>query len=170
MDGDEQAVHVEDGQCVDQHVAVAPLPVVFQHLGVGQQVGVGQHRALAAPGGAAGVNDGGQRVGAAGCHLVLVAVVGGALQQAAAAVLAQREHMARAGLERELADPTEVLGAADDHRRLGVGNEVADLGRLVGRIQRQKHVAGAQRGQVQQHGLHRFFYLHRNARPGRQLE
>jgi hypothetical protein len=41
------------------------------------------------------------------------------------------------------------LRRADHHRRLGVADEVGHLGRLVGGVQRQEHMAGAQRGQVQ---------------------
>ena len=67
--GDEQAVHMEDRQGVDQHVAAlgrrAPAPVALQRHRVRDQVAVAEHRPLAAPGGAAGVEDGGEVVAAA---------------------------------------------------------------------------------------------------------
>ena len=168
VDGHEQAVHVKDRQRVDQHVAAllrrSPTPVFLQHHGVGQQVAVRQHGALAAAGGAAGVQDGRQVIGPTLHRLLLVAAMRGALQQAAAAVVVQREHVARASLKGDLADPGEVAAAAHHHGRLGVADEVLDLGALVGRVQRQEGEARAQRGQVQDHGLDRFFHLHRHAR------
>jgi hypothetical protein len=79
VDGHEQAVHMEDGQCVDQHVALSPSPVVLEHDRVGQQVAVRQHGALAAARGAAGVEDGSQVVVVlAPERLVPVAAVGAA--------------------------------------------------------------------------------------------
>jgi hypothetical protein len=38
--GHEQAVHVEDRQRVDEHVARSPVPVALQHAGIAQQVAV----------------------------------------------------------------------------------------------------------------------------------
>ena len=129
-----------------------------------------EHGALAAAGGAAGVEDGGQVVGAAGHGLVLVAVVGGALEQAAGAVVTQGEHMLRAQGEGDFADPAKVAGAAHHHGGLGVADEVFDLGALVGGVERQEHVARAQRGQVQGHGFDGLFDLHGHAAAFGQLE
>ena len=61
----EQAVHVEDRQHVQQHVVLAPAPVVVQHAGVGGKVAMREHCPLAASGGAGGVQDGRQVVGLA---------------------------------------------------------------------------------------------------------
>ena len=101
VDGHEQAMHMEDGQGVDEHVPRHPAPVVLEHHRVGQQIAVRQHRPLAAPGGAAGVEDGGQVVSAPGDWDMVVAKVRGPLQQAARAVVAQREHMLRTGGKRD---------------------------------------------------------------------
>ena len=60
----------------------APAPVVLQRLRVAAAGCRGEHRALAAPGGAAGVEDGGQVVGRLRRGRVLVAAAGGALEQA----------------------------------------------------------------------------------------
>ena len=49
MRGHEQAVHVEDGQHVQQHVVGAPAPVLVQHARVGREVAVRQHGALLRP-------------------------------------------------------------------------------------------------------------------------
>ena len=78
--------------------------------------------------------------------------------------------MAAAGAEGDAAHPAEVLAGADDDARLGVGDEVLDLARLVGGVQRQEDMAGAQHAQVQQHRLDRFFGLHRDARALGQAE
>ena len=80
VNGHKQAVHMEDGQGVDEHIVILPAPVNLQHGRIGQQIAVGQHRALAAPCGAAGVENGGQIIGPALHGLLFIAVVGGALQ------------------------------------------------------------------------------------------
>ena len=61
-----------------------------------------QHGAFAAPGGTAGVEDGRQVVRTAHGWRVLVCMGRSALQQTAAAVVAQCEHMLRAGSEGDL--------------------------------------------------------------------
>jgi len=111
---------------------------------------------------AAGVQNRRQLVGRSRHHVVAVAVVRRPLQQRAGAVVIEREDMAGSGLEGDLADPAEVPAATDHHGRFGVADEVFDLGALVGGVQRQEHVAGAQRRQVQQHRLDRFLHLHRD--------
>ena len=121
---------------------------------------MGQHRALAAAGGAAGVQDRGQVVGLHGHTGVGVAAMGGAVQQAAGAVVAQREHVGGAGREGDLADPAEVLRAADHHRGLGVADEIFHFAALVGGVERQKHITRPQRGQVQHGGFDRLLHLH----------
>ena len=168
--GDEEPVHVEDRQRMDEHVAALPVPVVLQRQRVRQQVAVRQHRALAAAGGSAGVHDGGQVVAAAHGRHVLVGVDGGALEQAAGAIVVQREDMRRACQERGPAQPAEAARGAHHHGRLGVAQEEADLGILVGRIERQVHEAGTQHRQVQQQRLHRLVAMRRDARAGRQIE
>ncbi len=168
--GDEQAVHMEDRQRVDQHVARLPAPVVLQRERVGKQVAVAQHRALAAPRGARGVEDRGQVVGRAPRWLVAVAVQRGALQQRAAAIVVEREHVRRAGLERDLRHPAETASGAHHHRRLGVADEVLDLGRLVGGVERQVDEPRAQHRQVQHQRLDRLLGLRRDAAAGGQLE
>ena len=60
--GDEQAMGMEDGQRVDQHVVGGEAPELDERLGVGGEIVVGEHRALRAPGRARGVEDGGEIV------------------------------------------------------------------------------------------------------------
>ncbi len=161
---------MEDRQHVDQHVARLPAPVVLERERVAQEVAVAEHRALAAPGGAAGVEDGGQVVGRAHGRHVHIAVPGGPVEQAAGAVFVEREDVRRAGLESDLAHPAEVLARAHHHARLGVADEVLDLAGLVGGVERQEHQAGAQHGQVEHQCLDRLFGLHGHTRSGRERQ
>jgi hypothetical protein len=101
VERDEEAVDVEDRQRVDQHVAaggvaarrpVPPAPEAVQHLGVREQVPVRELRALAAAGGAARVDDGREIVRGARPGGEIVVHLRGALEQAARAVVPEREH------------------------------------------------------------------------------
>lgn len=99
-----------------------------------------EHRALAASGSPAGVDDGGE-IRAASCHhRVPIAAGAGALQQGPGAVVVEREDMAGTGLERQWTDPAEIALAARDHRRFGVADEIRHLRTLVGRVQWQIHM------------------------------
>ena len=164
MRGHEQAVHVEDGQHVQQHVVGAPAPVLVQHARVGREVAVRQHGALAAAGGAGRVQDGGQVVLPPRHGLETLRQAAGRVQQRAAAVLVQRVDMGAAGLVGGAPDPFAVLAGTHHHGGLGVFQEVLDLGLAVGGVQRQVDQARAQRGQVQQQRLGRLLGLHRHAR------
>ena len=93
-----------------------------------------------------------------------------ALEQAAAAIVAEREDDARAGAEGELGGPGEILRRADEHRRLGIAEEVADLVALVGGVERQVHEAGAQHGEVEEQRLDRLLGLHGDPARRRQVE
>ncbi|MNI31128.1 hypothetical protein D3C73_850010 [compost metagenome] len=170
MRGHEQAVHVEDGQHVQQHVVFAPAPIFVQHLRVGGQIAVRQHRALAAAGGAGRVQDGGQVFRLALHGLERLRQAARSVQQRARAVFVQRVDVRAAGLVGGALHPVLVLAGADHDGRLGIAQEVLDLGFAIGRVQRQVHQAGAQGGQVQQQRFRRLFYLHRHARPVGQVQ
>ena len=161
---------MEDRQRVDQHVAFAPVPEVLQNLRVRQQIAVAEHRALAAAGGAGGVEDRGQIAGRLRRDLVRVGKMRGAVEQRAGAVVVQREDVRHALLEGELADPREVPAGADHHRRLGVAQKIVQLGRLVGGVQRQVDEAGAQGRQVQHQRLDRLLGVRGHPAAGRDLQ
>jgi hypothetical protein len=100
-----------------------PAPIVLERDGVAQQVAVREHGPLLRP-----VVPLVYRMAArSSAHMalpgVLVAVVRGALEQAAGAVVAQGEHMLRARLEGNFADPAKVGRAAHHHSRFGIANE-----------------------------------------------
>ncbi len=50
-------------------------------------------------------------------------------------------------------------GIADDHARRGVAQEIVDLARRIGGVERQEDGAGAQRAEVEGEGLRRFLDL-----------
>ena len=79
MNGHKQAMHMEDGQGMDQHVAALPAPVVFEYLRIAEQITVAEHRAFAAAGGATGVQNGGEVLRRSCGGLVQVTVLGRAL-------------------------------------------------------------------------------------------
>ncbi len=166
MRGDEQAVDMEDRQRVDQHVAAlgwrAPVPVVLERQRVREQVAVAQHRPLAAPGRAAGVEDRRQVVALARRRRVGGAEMRRPLEQAAAAVVAEGEDPGRSRGEGELGGPDEILRRADEDGRFGIADEIGDLVALVGGVERQVDMAGAQHREVEQQRLDRLLDLHRD--------
>ena len=174
MNGHKQTMHMKDGQRVNEHIAAllgaAPAPIVLQHLGVTQQVAMREHGPFATACGAAGVHNSSQVIGLVGGRCVAVAVVGGTLQQAASAVIVERKHMSTTGLEGDFADPTKVVSTAHHHRRFGVAHKILDFVFLVGRVERQKHQARTQRGQVEHEGFDRLVDLHRHTSACWQLE
>jgi hypothetical protein len=62
------------------------------------------------------------------------------------------------------------LPGAHHHRGLGVADEVLHLAGLVGHVQRQIDVAGAQHRQVEHQRFDALFGLRRNAAFGRQVQ
>ena len=61
-------------------------------------------------------------------------------------------------------------GVVEHDRGLGVGDEVLDLGRRVGRVHRQQHGPGPDAGQVREHGLGRLLDLQRHPLAPRDAE
>ncbi len=96
VDCHKQAMHMKNGQRMNQHIANLPTPVVIQHTCIAQQIAMAQHRPFAAPRGATGVDDGGDVIGFAVNRCVQITVVRSALQQTACALVIQRDHIGRA--------------------------------------------------------------------------
>ncbi len=136
VDGHEQPVHVVDRQGMDQHVLGGEPPGSGQRPGIGRQVVVCQHRALRAPGGAGGVDDRRQVAACARDRLEAGGLAGGKIGEAPLPGRVQRFHP-RAGKAREVLHALAHLRIADDQRRLGVGDEIADLRQGVGAVERQ---------------------------------
>ena len=155
---DEEPVGVEDRQRMDQHVVGGVGPGLAQRLGVRDEVAVGQHRALGAAGGARGVEQRREIVGRALHRREGFRSRVGRVRQAALALGVERDErgagLVRSGLQR-LA-PARV---ADEDRRLGVADEVLDLGRGVAGVERQEDPAGAHRAEVEHDRLDRLLDL-----------
>ena len=136
MQRHEQPVHMEDRQRVQQHVARHETPVDVQRLGVGGDVAVGDHGALGAPGRAGGIDERRKIVGLALGGSAQGPLARRQLAEGAAAVRRhgqQRAHLVggRCGL-----DLGDALGRGDDDLGLGVADEILELGRRVGGVER----------------------------------
>ena len=170
MNCHKQAVHMKNRQGVNQHIATLPAPVIFQHLRVAEKIGMTEHRAFAATRCTAGVNDGCQVVRFCIYRRVHIAVVRGALEQTATALIVQRHHVTRACLKRDFADPAEIGRCTHHQRRFCISHEIRNFSLLVSRIQRQKHVTAAQTREIKHQHFDRFLSLHSNARRRWQLQ
>ena len=166
---DEEAVGVEDRQRVDQHVVRGEAPGVDQGPGVRDEVSVGQHRALGAAGGARGVEQRGQVVGRTLHRRESLRGRVGRLGQAALALGVERDER-RARLPRRRLQSLAPARVADEQRRLGVADEVFDLGRGVAGVERQEDAARADGGEIEDDGLDRFLDLRGHPVPGLHAE
>ena len=151
VQGDEQAVHVEDRQRMQQHVARHEAPVGVQRLGVGGDVAMRDHGALGAAGGAGGVDQRGEIVGAArrplrACGFCLAASCAKVPEPSAAMVSTERDLVGLGGA----LDLGDALGGDDDHGRLGVADEIFELGSGVGGVERIEDGADLEGGQVEE--------------------
>ncbi len=150
---------MEDRQGVEEDVGLGEAPFASQHLGVGDQVGVGQHGALGPARGPGRVEDGGEVVRAAR-HL-------GEGRRRSRGLVGQGPlppgveglHLGPAG---EGGHPFGGGGRTDDHRRLGVANEIVELRQGVAGVERQVDRPGAQAAQVKEHRHRALLHLHRH--------
>ena len=164
IDGDEQAVGMEDRQRVDEDVVGAEAPQLGQRPRVGGEIVVGQHRALRAPGGARGVEDGGEIVGAARDRRRFVRRGGDLVRRSRRRASSRgcRPPRARAW-RRARASDVERLRAADRQRRRGVGEKIFELGERIGGVERQQRRPRLEAGERQRDAIRRFVDLRRDA-------
>ena len=145
----EQAVGVEDGQRVHEHIVGGEAPALDQRPRVGAQVVVREHGAFRPPGGAGGVEDG-RQVAAVTSHVDALGRRGaGGLQKRALALAAHRLQSRHAGRGDDGGHVVAPLRAADEHDRLGIAEEVVDLRRRVRGIERQVDGARPQAAEVE---------------------
>ena len=142
-------------------------PGLAQRLGVRNEIAVGQHRALRAPGGAGGVEQGGEIVGVARDGLEGVGLAARRLGQASPAIGVEREH-ACPGRGRDRLEALVARRVADEDGGLGVAEEVLDLGRRVAGVERQEDPARPHRGEVEHDRLDRLLDLGRDPVAGPQ--
>lgn len=145
--GDEQPVRVEHRQRVHQHVGRGKAPAIAQGLGVRDQVAMGQHGAFRAAGGARGIEDRGEIIGCTRHRLRqrrgrVGLQFGGCGDRHAAPC----DHRARG-----LGD-----GVEDQQRGRGVAEEIVELGRGIGGVERHEDRAGGDGGEAEDQRLGRF--------------
>ena len=163
MNGHKQAVHMENRQSVNEHIALFPTRMRLGGLRITEHIAMREHGALASACGATGVQNGGQIVLVFGRNFVLIFLLCSAFKQSTRSVVIQGEHILSACFECNFAHPAKVGARADHHRRFCIANEVLNLGALIGCVQWQEHIACSQGGQIQHQGFHRLFHLYRNA-------
>ena len=124
------------------------------------------HGALGAAGGAGRVDQRGEIVGAARDRRPMRLLLGGELREGARAVGGHGQDGADlVGLGGAL-DVGDALGCHDDHGRLGVADEIFELGGGVGGVERIEDGADLQGGEVQEHVGQRLLGLHQHAVAG----
>jgi hypothetical protein len=138
---------------VQQAVGGGEPPARAQRLGIRPQVPVAQHRPLRAAGRARSVQDRGKVIVPASCVLESLVLPTGSIGQAAAAVFVEREQLRHAVLAAQLQHHGFVLRTANQQRRLGIAEEIADLGHRVGGAQREVDGAEPQRGEIDEQCL-----------------
>ena len=151
---------MEDRQRVQLDVRGGKAPLVDERRGVAPQVAVAQHGALGAPGGARGIDDGGEVVRAARRR----GVEGRGRRRGCL------ERAASLGIHRHgLHGPAARVHARLRHeeRRLGVAQEVIHLGGRVGGVQGHVHSACLQAAEIERHRLGGLRRLRHHPVPGR---
>ena len=148
VQGDEQAMHMEQRQGVQQHVVVPPAPTPAQGFGIGANVVVGQHRALGAARGAGGVNQGGQVIAIALGHVKAGLGRVHGLHEAST-VAAQRQHGPATLLIRRV----RAHRIPHEQPRFRVSKKVRHFSGSVSRIERHIDTSCLKSCQVQGHGL-----------------
>ena len=121
------------------------------------------HRALGAARGAGGVEDRGEVVGPGGGAADIGIAALAPLGEGARAVGVQGEDCTDAGLFGDGPDLVLALRLADRDARLRVAQEIGDLGRPIGGVERQVDGADAQAGEVEEDRLGRFLHLNGDA-------
>ena len=125
-----------------------------------------QHRAFRAAGRAGRVEDRGEIVARAGHVRELAGLRLGKIEQRTVRVRAQCLHCRDAELMGHGGEGTLFLRRADDDARLGVPDEVFELGERVASVERQVRRASAKAGEIEHDGVGGFLDLHRHAVAG----
>jgi hypothetical protein len=164
--GGEQAVRVIERQRVKEHVLVGETPALHQHLRVGGEIAVAEHRALGAAGGSRGVEDGGEvGLGAGDVGEPGGRAHGGLDQRALAAGIERVEGGDAVALRhrREAVAPGRI---AHHQGRLGVADEIVELRQRIGAVERQIDRARPQRREIEHQVFGRLLHLHGHAVAG----
>ena len=160
--GHEQAVGVVDRQGMDEHVVRGEAPDILQGQCVRDEIVVRQHRSLGAARRARGIEDRSQIVSRPLHGLEGFRRIFGGIGQRSLTSCVQRFH-GTTDLRGDRRDPFALAWITDDQLRLGVADEVLQLGERVGCIQGEIHGAGPHGCKIQNHGLNRLLDLHSDA-------
>ena len=163
----EQPMGVKDGEHVQEHLAFAEAPGFVQHLGIREQVGVGEHRALRLAGGAGGVEERGE---VAGLALDGVETIGhrlARLDEGAVVVLAEGERFAGTVPLAQHRESFCRFGSRHHQSWLGIPEKVVQLPFRIRKVERQIDGAHAQAREVEDERPWRLLDLHRDAIAGR---
>ena len=148
---------------MQQDVALAELPRLREHLGIGGEIAAREHRALGSAGGAGGVDDGRRRTGAPGPgRSGRGSAMAHEIGQRPLAVRAEGFDVRHAGTLGQRFDRGPLRGAHHGDPRFGVVQEMSDLMKGVRDVDRHEDGAQAQTGRVQQHSVHRLVRLDEN--------
>ena len=125
---------------------------------------MGQHRPLRAPGGARGVENGGEIVGRARNRRRSRARPPRFARRTCRRASRPRLSTAfRPSLAASSRSAASEAGAADRQRRAGVGEEIFEFGERIGGVERQQRRAGLQAGERQHDHVGRLVDLHGDA-------
>ena len=153
MHGDKQPVDMKDRQGVDQPVFRREAPEIDQHLAIGRQIGLREHRALGLARRAGGIEDRRDIVARARNRRRFgFGQIGKELRQ-------------RRDLHRAAADPPEQIDrlvAADSQHRRCIDREVIQFAFGVVDIERQVDRTGPDRREIEDQRLDALVRLHQH--------
>ncbi len=157
----EEAMRVEDREGVDQPVVGREAPILAKRGGVRQEVVMRQHRALGPAGRAGRVEDGGEVIRTAIGVGEIRRLAPGKVDQRAATLLVERFDLG-AAIGGMLRNPLLRAWGADDKPRLGIAEEIVQLGKRIGRVERKIDGARAKTGEIEHQRLGALLHLHRH--------
>jgi hypothetical protein len=163
---DEEAVHVEERQRVQQHVVRREAPGLDEREPVRREVAVREHRALRAARRAGRVDDHGEVVAARIGNRVHGRFRRSGVRERAVAGGIERQDRADLRLARARIERRAAFRPAHEHGRLGVTEEVRDLGGLIRGVERQVDEAAAQTREIQRERRGTLLDLRRDAVAG----
>ena len=125
-----------------------------------------QHRALGAAGGAGRVEDGGEIVGLARHVGEIRRRLARLRRSASPCPLASSVSTAATPRFAAISASPSRFAGSQTTSRLGVADEIVELGQRIGGVERQEDRAGPQHGEIEQQIFRRLLDLHRDAVAG----
>ena len=163
MQRHEQAVHVKDGQRVQEHVAAMKTPGRHERQRIAAEIAVREHRALGAARGPGGIQDAREIVRRARHRHKAFRTALCPVHQFAAVGVEREHHGLHGHVLGQRRHDAQGLVAAEDDPRLGIVEKILELAALVRRVERQVDQSRPQAGEIQRHDLPVLVGLHRDA-------